>query len=511
MPTFKITDPKTGQSFRVTGDSAPEENEISEIFGTMTKKADEGSLIKGLGTTITKERAQDLLKSDVPGKTSFAQRIGATGEPELRTPFGLPEQPAAFATGVAESASLGTANLLPGFKREKEMAEKFPKTKAAGEIAGAFIPGSGTAGAFKLGTKGAAKLIPKAAPLVQKAVGAGIGGAITGGIRGTVEEGGFDPVEGVKTGVKEGVTSALLTAGFEKLAPVLKKKAANFMESVLKPKLKFKTQGFEAEDIFKLKVDGTVNQTIKKASEKSNSLTKDVDNIVNKFVKANPEKKIFSNQLFVDTIDEISSGKGKGILANELKTASKEVKNIFEGLQQTGKLGELNAAGLRDLKKELGKIAFKKTPQLTDDDVVKRKAAKLIWQKIAGAFEDFVPEAAEKSKDIRKLILIQDVAEDAAKRIGKKNTISLRDMMIIAGSGGTIPLAGPVGPIAALAGVGTKKALETGRGGQLIRATGEAVQKPAVQRGTARATTKLLDLFKPPEERKQTGSVGRNF
>jgi hypothetical protein len=521
MPTFKITDPKTGQSFRVTGDSAPKESEISEIFGTMTKKADEGSLIKGLGSTITKEKAQDLLKSDVPGKTTFAQRIGATGEPELRTPFGLPEQAGAFATGFAEGSSLGLANLDPRFKREKEMAEKFPKTKAAGEISSFLVPGSAPAKVFGTGGKVASKVLPKAAPLLQKAAGAGLGGFATGAIRGTVEEGGFDPVQGLKTGTTEGITSAVLTAGFEKLAPALKNKAADFAQSVIKPLKANTRQNFSPQRIFDLGVDGTLKETIKKSGKKIATLSQQLDDTIDDFAKANPDARFDIDGIIDRSTQKVASGKGKGIKAGEFEQAKKAINSVIGDLRKTGVLPKgaaqkpsaigllsgqkpapqgVDINQLRTIKNKIGEIAFERSRGFETGDIVKREALRNLWVDVMDEFSKAVPKAKGLGKDIADLKVIEDTVEQAIQRIGNKDQIGLGDLVLLAGKG-------------ALA-KGTFLARKAAGGGRGVKATAgaaELAKKPGFQRGATRTGTKILDLFKPKEDREQTGSIGRNF
>jgi len=477
---------------------------------------------------------------------TFAQRLGFGGTPEQRTLFGLPQD--------TESKIFPRATKTREKAREdkKSTAKEFLQTTGSGMADLLSLPGRAIAatptlapGGEKFGEALKRKEAPKESGMIRKitesivrdpaaipvaTATAGLGplvkagkvpAVIAGGAEGAVaagtkqieefgEKGKIDPV---RAGAEIGV-SALTAGALDKLSPVLKKKASKFLTNILKPKKTAGLMGFDAEDIFRLKVDGTVGQTIKKASEKTTALTKEVDNIVNDFVKKNPDKKIFSNEIFTKTIGKIKKGSAKNILADEKDAAEKTIKNIFNGLQSSGKLGNLDAKGLRELKSELGKIAFKKTTALTDDDIVKRKAAKLIWKDVAESFKKFVPDAAEKSKNINTLMTIKATAEDAAERIGKKNAISLRDMMALTAGGATVPIVGPIPAAGVAAGVAAKKFLETGRGPKYLRNIGRAAGSPVGQLGASTLAGKTMaDLLKKdedPEETKKKKSKDEN-
>ncbi len=478
-----------------------------------------------------------LVGEDEPKKTkgTFAQRLGFGGTQEQRTFFGLPQElesqvfPRAIktrekaledkkisakeflqgaASGITDLLSLpgrataASPTLLPGGEKFTEAIKrkKAPEKSGAIRKVAESVVRDPAAIPVGLATAGLGPLLK--ASKVPAALAGGAEGAVAAGTKQVEEFGETGKIDPVRAAAEIGI-SAVTAGALNKLSPVLKKRAAKFMTNILKPKQKAGLMGFDAEDIFKLKVDGTVNQTIKRAGDKASTLTKEVDGIVSDFVKNNPEKKVYSNEIFSNTLKNIQKGNEKTILAGEGKAATSAIKNIFEELQTRGALGDLDAKGLRKLKNELGKIAFKKTTALTDDDVVKRKAAKLIWKDVAESFYDFVPDAAPKSKNIHTLKTIKNTAEDAAERIGKKNAVSLRDLMVLSAGGATVPLVGPVPAAVAVGGIGAKKFLETGRGPQLLRAAGEAVGKPGAQMGASIAAGKTLSELLAQRKKKE--------
>lgn len=167
MPTYKITDPTTGKSIRITGDSPPSESELNDIF----------SGIKGSGLRdapnspaapagapadpMTRELAVKMAKFIFEGGGSNAMQAGASLA-GINPAFS--DVARAVVPGVPDFAS-GTAS---GLKREDSRTDGSASRKA-GEIAGRIAPAvAGTAVASAL--TGGAGLIPAA-------MATGLGGA----------------------------------------------------------------------------------------------------------------------------------------------------------------------------------------------------------------------------------------------------------------------------------------------------------------------------------------------
>lgn len=167
MPTYKITDPTTGKSIRITGDSPPSESELNDIF----------SGIKGSGLRdapnsptapagapadpMTRELAVKMAKFIFEGGGLNAIQAGASlagmnpafSDAARSVVPGVPD----FAAGAAS-----------GLKRE-EPKPNASVSRKAGEIAGKIAPAvAGTAVASAL--TGGAGLIPAA-------MATGLGGA----------------------------------------------------------------------------------------------------------------------------------------------------------------------------------------------------------------------------------------------------------------------------------------------------------------------------------------------
>jgi hypothetical protein len=94
MATFKITDPTTGQSYNVTGDQAPTQQEATELFASQTPQKKTGAM-EGLYNLIARPTVEgfkgygDLISS--AGKTALGSMLsnGASGNTTSATNEGL--------------------------------------------------------------------------------------------------------------------------------------------------------------------------------------------------------------------------------------------------------------------------------------------------------------------------------------------------------------------------------------------------------------------------------------
>jgi len=485
---------------------------------------------KALSAVKTQEAEEEPKKTE----GTFTQRLGFGGTPEQRTLFGLPQDaeskifPRAVETrekaredkkvtakeflqtagsGMADLLSLpgraatAAPTLLPGGEKFGEALERKEAPKDASMLRKIAESVTRDPAAIPVGvaTAGLGPLLKAGkVPAVLAGAAEGVVGAGTKQIEEFGETGKVSPL---KAAAEVGA-SALTAGALDKLSPVLKKKATNIITKIINPKKKAKLMGFDAEDIFKLKVDGTIKQTIKKAGTKKNVLIKEVDDIVENYMKNNADKKIFVNKHFSNALDKINAGKLKNISADEAKTARSSIKEIFKELQSSNDLGNLDANGLRRLKNKLGKMAFRKTTDLSPDaDIAKRKAIKTIWQDVVDDFYKLVPDAKGKSSDIHKLDVIEGAAKEINEKIkekgGKLFNLSLGDLVAL----GAVSSFGPIPAGAVTAGVVGKKALTTGPGAQAVRFTGKAIGRPSIQLGGAAAAGKTMaELLKSKKD-----------
>ena len=91
MPTYKITDPNTGKTLRLTGDSPPSEAELNEIFSSVGDKTEPTPAPEKKGITagdVVKEPFR-LAQEAVTGPISLAKKVGAGIGGLARTGYGL--------------------------------------------------------------------------------------------------------------------------------------------------------------------------------------------------------------------------------------------------------------------------------------------------------------------------------------------------------------------------------------------------------------------------------------
>ncbi len=114
MATFQVTDPQSGQTIRLTGDSPPTEQELEQIFSTLGGQ--QPGALQPPGA-----QQQPIVPQVQPQQPAITQQpIAAQQQPAIQqqpvTPF--PEQPAET-RAVKELPELGTGGLLAGEDRSK--------------------------------------------------------------------------------------------------------------------------------------------------------------------------------------------------------------------------------------------------------------------------------------------------------------------------------------------------------------------------------------------------------
>lgn len=197
MATFRITDPNTKRTIRITGDSPPTEQELNNIFQTIGKQQPQQEISKlGFGITPFKRVQQEFFR----GRPSLLEQV---------------------AIGAGETAGLGFPSRIIGQERFQRLTGKTGLEKVArgvGTVAGFISPGGGPAALLRaggrLGGKLGAKAIPRALQAgrfgkfiepIARGIGAGAGGF-------TALEAGTAPREG--EGILEKLKALPAAAGF---------------------------------------------------------------------------------------------------------------------------------------------------------------------------------------------------------------------------------------------------------------------------------------------------------
>jgi hypothetical protein len=155
MPTYKVTDPNTGKTLRLTGDSPPTEQELEEIFKTQ----DFGARIDFGGDTTPQAQPERSLadKAIGAGEAALSAVTGAT--------TGAVGGLIGTAEGVADAIRQGKFGTQEGVDLAQQRATEYmgdltytPKTDAGneylqivGEVAGALPAASGIAAELQAG------------------------------------------------------------------------------------------------------------------------------------------------------------------------------------------------------------------------------------------------------------------------------------------------------------------------------------------------------------------------
>lgn len=178
MPTYKVTDPNSGRTIRLTGDSPPTQQELEEIFSQFqvedVTQQDRQVQMEKDAQAIRQEMAAELnpLEAGLVGMgrgfTTIARAIGLA-EPETegeRKAFEALQEESPISTTIGEVAGEAAPFIIPGM--------------AAGRAAtlGGRVLASGAVGATEAGliTRG------KGGDEVEQLKAAGLGGTLAGGL-----------------------------------------------------------------------------------------------------------------------------------------------------------------------------------------------------------------------------------------------------------------------------------------------------------------------------------------
>lgn len=237
MPTYKITDPETGRTVSITGDSPPSEQELNEIFSSVS---DSGTLepISVPEPSIEESTEKSSLIETV------GRGVGGLAKETGRFVKGAVTQPIQTATGLIKGAgtatldmfgrpiSKGLAKLIPGEDIFQRAVEKEKEIVAAGGERFQYTPKGRTqeraaeVGKFatKAGTGGA--LAVAAAPAIAAVGVTGLPATLAGGTVANLpflpevfEEGG---APGAIKDIALNIAIDALTFGASKALPLVK-------------------------------------------------------------------------------------------------------------------------------------------------------------------------------------------------------------------------------------------------------------------------------------------------
>lgn len=170
----------------------------------------------------------------------------------------------------------------------------------------------------------------------------------------------------------------------------------------------------------------------------------------------------------------------------ERETAQNYVNNIVKEFAADGYDKEMTIDGLVEAKQNLNKRGdlFTGGPAPTENEALNKSLRKKIYLGMVDQIGEISPETRQLNREIKKLLDISEIADDAAFRTSKNKFIGLRETILGgAGAGGMMAAhGGALSPDALLYGLGifgATKALSGGRGAGLLISAGKTMQKAA--------------------------------
>lgn len=468
------------------------DDSIVEMVSQFKTKYDVGGIEE---SPIEEPTLEPRLETTIPSK---GMQVGL-GE-ERRVPESIARPVRGATAGLAQGLSLGGASLIPPAKEAiSEAKEEAPGAYAAGDIASYMIPGTGQAKLFKAGQKAVTKAIPKIAGKIGgKMLGAGIGSGLTEGIRGTLEEGSVE--EGLKrgaVGTLAGAGSTGLMLGGEKL---MKYGGKKILQQVL-PLRKYVKKGLKVEHIDELGVAATtLKGTGEKVTKRKAQVGKKIDDILTKQqpdVRFNPETAFVKLEKNIYDID-----KAVGFEKQVVKAAKKIYNDTLKPRGLTGK--DLSANDFRKVKKLLDKIAFEKDIAIKAADPNKVKAAKILYFDMMDDMADKIPEIVKLNKTMHKLMVIDDMVEEAIqnKEVAKMSIHNVLNVIRVGGLvGGGIATTKGEGKLGA--GLVGASMLSHPRGAAALKLAGKTLGTEGLRRGAAAVTTRGVEKLLPEEEEEE--------
>ena len=169
MPTFKVTDPQSGKTFNLTGDSAPTEAELNEIFGSIQQPE----------PTPQPTPAPQLEQQPVPAQVP-AQQVPLAQQEQVPTPTPA-QQPLAQPVPAPQESTIGD-KILGGLEAAGTVASSIIAQPLAGIAGVASLPFEDLAGSAEnvAATQDALTFQPRTEE--GKAALEGLGKFIQGGV-----------------------------------------------------------------------------------------------------------------------------------------------------------------------------------------------------------------------------------------------------------------------------------------------------------------------------------------
>jgi hypothetical protein len=200
----------------------------------------------------------------------------------------------------------------------------------------------------------------------------------------------------------------------------------------------------------------------------------------------NPTASLNIDEHAMNLMDDVKNGNVAGTWGDENR-AQQVVDNIHKTLEQKGLAGIQPIIKIPEIKQALkeGMGLFKKGAYNVQADPLKQNMGENLYFRLMDGLNEQVPGLKEINSEIRDIINVKTMAQQAAKRIGNKDKIGLSDWASLIGvtllekegkiiPGATIPVAGGLV-------VAGKKILSGGRGSSALISAGQAIESAATK------------------------------
>lgn len=212
-----------------------------------------------------------------------------------------------------------------------------------------------------------------------------------------------DPLSYIGAPIK-GAGMALKKAGKIIEAPIL----AKGNKSILKKE--GKTASEMAETALKENVGGSLNRTINKIDEKFEVVENNIQNILNKSVKENPNLKVNVDDAADYLVWKLENGQVKNAHGMTPEVIN-EIKKLKNENATYGYTGSIPVDKANELKRIVGKKAFKSGVP-TSDTKAKELAYDLLDLELKDEIANIVPAIKAQNAEYKKLIPIQQMAKN---------------------------------------------------------------------------------------------------
>jgi len=219
-----------------------------------------------------------------------------------------------------------------------------------------------------------------------------------------------------------------------------------------------------------------------KAAQKIRENMDASDAAITKAAQANPNATVDIDGSLLNLMDDLQNGKIDSVFGDEAR-AAELVSDIHKALDLRGLSGVQSIEKIPEIKRTIAQYGgglFKKGKYAIETDPTKKQVGELAYLKLKTDLEGIVPEIRQYNTATHDLITIKTAADQASKRIGNKNEISLQDWMILLGGPAAAHTLGvPAVAAGAIPGglmIG-RKVLGSGRGASGMISAGKGIQK----------------------------------